>query len=156
MLLVDIDVSIRRISDGNLHLWLYYHKAGGEYLSAVFIVSFILLVVRFCVVIVDGELVVSAHGDVAVLVGNCEAIVGIKMVGVERLLDVVDGLLVVPSLQIVGLEESLRNLPVGIAMFYPVGVSMIIVGHVIEVDVDGLPVQQSDGKGLPVGARHYL
>ena len=156
MLLVDVDVRIRRISDGNLHLWLYYHKAGGEYLSAVLIGSFILLVVRLRIVIIDGELVVSAHGDVAVLVGDCEAIVGIKMVGVERLLDVVDGLLLVPSLQIVGLEESLSYLPVGIAMFYPVGVSMIIVGHVIEVDVDGLPVQQSDGKGLPVGARHHL
>ena len=156
MMLVDVDVCIRRISDGNLHLWLYNHEAGGEYLSAVLIGSFILLVVRFCIVIVDGELVVSAHSDVAVLVGNGEAIVGVEMVGVERLLDVVDGLLVVPSLQIVGLEESLRYFPVGIAMFYPVGVSMIIVRHVIEVDVDGLPIQLGNGQGLPVGARHHL
>ena len=81
---------------------------------------------------------------------------GVEMVGVERLLDVVDGLLVVPSLQIVGLEESLRYFPVGIAMFYPVGVSMIIVRHVIEVDVDGLPIQLGNGQGLPVGARHHL
>lgn len=41
-------------------------------------------------------------------------------------------------------------------MLYLVGIAMVIMGHIIEIDVDGKPSQLGDRHGLPVGARHYL
>ena len=52
--------------------------------------------------------------------------------------------------------NATRFLPVGIAMGDFVGVAMIIVGHVVEVYVDGIAAQLGDRHGLPVGARHNL
>ena len=41
-------------------------------------------------------------------------------------------------------------------MFYLVGIAMVVVGHVVEIDVDRETAQLGDRYGLPVGARHYL
>jgi len=50
----------------------------------------------------------------------------------------------------------LRNVPVGIAMLYLVGIAMILVGEIIEVDVDGIAVKLGDGHAEPIGACHHL
>ena len=146
MLLVDINIRIGRISYGYLNLRFYNHEAGCEHL----------VVISVGIVIVNGELIVSAHGDAAVFVGDGELVVGIEVVGVERLFDVVDSLFAIEAPQVVGFEESFRYLPVGIAMLYLLGIAMVIMGHIIEIDVDGKTPQLGDRHGLPVGACHYL
>ena len=146
MLFVDINIRVGRISDGYLYLRIYHHEAGSQH-PVFFTVG---------IIIVHCELIVSAHGDTAVLIGDGKLIVSVEMVSVERLLYVVDGLLAIEAPQIVGFKESLRYLPVGIAMFYLVGIAMVVVGHVVEIDVDRETAQLGDRHGLPVGARHYL
>lgn len=95
MLLVDINIRIGRISYGYLNLRLYNHEAGCEHL----------VVIPVGIVIVNGELIVSAHGDAAVFVGDGELVVGIEVVGVERLFDVVDSLFAIEAPQVVGLKS---------------------------------------------------
>ena len=146
MLFVDINIRVGRISDGYLYLRIYHHEAGCQHP----------VVITIGIIIVNREFIVSAHGNATVLVWDGELIMGVEMVGVERLLYVVDGLLAIEAPQIVGFKESLRYLPVGIAMFYLVGIAMVVVGHVVEIDVDRETAQLGDRHGLPVGARHYL
>ena len=146
MLLVDINIRVGRISDGYLYLRIYHHEAGCQHP----------VVVTIGIIIVNREFIVSAHGNATVLVWDGELIMGVEMVGVERLLYVVDGLFAIEAPQIVGFKESLRYLPVGIAMFYLVGIAMVVVGHIIEIDVDRETAQLGDRHGLPVGARHNL
>ena len=81
---------------------------------------------------------------------------GVKMVGVERLLIVVNRQFSIESLQIVGIKDSFRFLPVGIAMGDFVGVAMLIVGHVVEVYVDGIAAQLGDRHAEPVCSGYHL
>ena len=97
MLFVDINIRVGRISDGYLYLRIYHHEAGCQHL----------VVITIGIIIVNCELIVSAHGDTAVLIRDGKLIVSVEMVCVERLLNVVDGLLAIEALQIVGFEESL-------------------------------------------------
>ena len=142
MLFVDINIRVGRISDGYLYLRIYHHEAGSQH-PVVFTVG---------IIIVNREFIVSAHGDTAVLIGDGKLIVSVEMVSVERLLYVVDGLLAIEAPQIVGFKESLRYLPVGIAMFYLVGIAMVVVGHIIEIDVDRETAQLGDRHGKLLAA----
>ena len=56
------------------------------------------------ILVVDGEAIVATHADAALLVGNTESVVGIADGGVERVLIVVDRVVVEP-LQPVALEN---------------------------------------------------
>ena len=86
MTVININICVSRHRHGNLHLWVHQHKAGSEDRMAVIIIG------------KDRQLVVAAHRQPAMLVGNGKTVVRIEMIGVERLFVVVDGEFAIESL----------------------------------------------------------
>lgn len=80
----------------------------------------------------------------------------IELVGVERLVVVIYGQFAIEARDVITGEEVGRHLPVCIAMFYLVGVSVVFVGQVVKGDQNGLPIQFHHRHRLPVVASHHL
>ena len=143
--LVDVDVGVGSVSDRHLHLRVYHHEARRKQRASI-----------ARIVVKDLQTVVAAHFDAAVGIGNRQTIMGVEMVGVERLLVVLYHPIAIEACDKVTVEKSLRDIPVRIAMFYLVNITAILMGHVVEGDVDGIAIQGGDGHGKPVVTRHNL
>ena len=63
---------------------------------------------------------------------------GVLVIGIEWLFYVVNYQFAVETLQIVGIKETFRFLPVSFAVSNLLGVSVVVVGHVVKVYVDGV------------------
>ena len=83
----------------------------------------------------DGKFVIAAHLYVAVAIGYLERVVGVELVGVNRFFGVVDGESLCEPFGIVACEKVLCFTPVGFTMCEGVGVSMIFVCEVVEINV---------------------
>ena len=102
------------------------------------------------VVVIDGELIVAAHGHAALVVGQLQVVVGVENVGEHRLGDIVNGVAAGKPLTELTVEELLRGLPVGLAVLQPIHVTVVFVGEVVEGNVYGAVVQFYDGHGHPL------
>ena len=64
--------------------------------------------------------------------------------------------LTIEDVDIVVLEESIAHTPVGVAVLYLIGETVVVMREFVEGDMDGLPVEVGHGRGEPVVARHHL
>ena len=125
---VDIGVCSHRHARFNQRL--HNHEASRE--DGV---AFVLVVYR--------ETIVAARLYAAILVRNGKSVVGVKRIGVQRFLDVVNGAAVCKSFTVVRLEDTFRHTPVGFAMLQSVDIAMILVREVVETDVYRFAVERS-------------
>ena len=142
---VQVTVCIGCHGHAHFHLRLHHHEASREYLAVAGIF------------VVDGDLVVAAHLQPAAVVGNLQPVMCVELIGVHRGAVVVDGVAFGKSCTVVAGKQLLRHTPVGLAVFQPIGISVVVVGQVVKGDDDGsLLSQGNEGDVLPVVARRYL
>ena len=142
---VHVDVGVGNDAEPHPHHGFHHHEASRE--------GHVVLIVA----VIDHELVVAAHLHAALRVGQTQPGVRVEGVGVDGLGNVVDGVALAEALAVVAGEELVRWSPVGLTMDELVAVAGIVVGEVVEGDVEGRGAVKVDhGHGQPVVAGHNL
>lgn len=141
---VDVAVGVGGNTEADAHARFYDHEASAEH--------------RFVVVVlvVDRHAVVSAELEAAFLVRQTERVVGIELVGVDGFFKVVNGIALGKAFAEIADKEFFRSTPIGLAVLEGIGVTMILVGEVIEADVDRLSTKCGDRRREPVVASYNL
>ena len=129
MTLIDINISIRTITNCHIHLRINYHKTSSKH-------RFILMIL-----VINHQLIVTTHGDTAVLIRNTELIMSIKLIGIERLFIVINGQFTIESRKIITRKQSSRLIPVRITMHDFITITMIIMGKVIKRNLYNLSAE---------------
>ena len=121
---------------------LFYHKANLYGIVAI--------------VIVNRKQIVSRNLRTAYFVRNAEMIVRVNGICKQRLLYVVYRVAVRKAFHIVAVKERSCWFPIGFAMFQLVGIAMIFVCKVVEMNVQHAVSQFHNGHGKPVFVRYNL
>ena len=138
MAVVKVDVGIRRSFHSYGHQWFYYIELNLQHAFVVF------------VLVVNGQTVVAAHLQAALLVGNGKLVVGVEHRGVDAVDIVLDGI-AVEALQPFALKQVVRGCPVGLAVFQPVDEAVVVVRQLVEADQHPVAASQfHDGTIHPV------
>ena len=121
---IDVDVRVCRLRHRALHRLFRHHETSLEHRRVVVIL------------VIDRHRVVATEFQSAPVVGQCQSIMGVECVCVDRLCVVVDGVARSKAIDIVALQEFLRRCPVSLTMLDGVGVAMIVVGEFVESNND--------------------
>lgn len=84
------------------------------------------------IVVIDGYLIVSGEFDAR----NGKLIVGVVARSEDGLPNIINDVVGGEAIYKVAFEKLTVRCPVGIARFYPVGVAMVFVRHVVEADIN--------------------
>ena len=96
------------------------------------------------VFVINGNFIVSTHLQAASVVRHLKGIVGVKRIRIERFLEVVNGISFCKALAEIALKEFPAFRPVSLTMPDRIGETMVLMGHVVKRDVDGLPIGNAD------------
>ena len=121
---VDVDIRVCRQRHCAFHALFRYHETGFEHGLVV------------VVLIIDRHRIVPTELQSAAVIGQSQFIMGVKGVGVDRLLIIVDGIARSKTVDIIALKKFFRRCPVSLTMLYGIGVTMIVVGQFVESNRD--------------------